>query len=109
MSLYADYLNERTDIKIIEGSDGFATYRYLNDRQVYIIDIYVPPDIRKKGAAAGMADEICEEARARGCTELIGSVDITAKTAKVSLAVLFAYGMDLVSCNNNGIILRKGL
>ncbi len=109
MSLYSEYLCERTDTHIIENDEGFATYRYVNEAQVYIVDLYVKPKARKQGCAAMMADLICREAKEHGCIEMIGTVDVTAKGAKESLAVLFAYGMDLVSCSNNVIVLKKGL
>lgn len=107
--MYAKYLGERTDTLIIEFPDGFATYRYLNEKQVYIVDIYVEPESRKIGTASLMADIICDDAKKLGRSELIGTVDVTSKGAKASLAVLFAYGMDLVSCNNNLIVLKKDI
>ena len=40
MSLYAEYLREKTDDEIIETVEGFATYRFLPGYACYIIDIY---------------------------------------------------------------------
>jgi GNAT superfamily N-acetyltransferase len=108
-SLYAKYLIERTHDHIIETDQGFATYRYLNRDQVYIIDIYVLPEFRKMGTASKFADKICEIAKTAGCTELIGSVITTCKGALDSIAVLQAYGMKIDTANNNTIIFRKGI
>lgn len=109
MSLYADYILERTSDKIIEGTSGFATYRYLDEKTVYIIDIYTIPSERKKGSAGILADLIAEEARGKGCIEMLGTVCLSAKGAKTSLQVLFAYGFELKSANNDVIILRKDI
>lgn len=93
MSLYSNYLKERTNDEILETDTGFATYRYLNEKQVYIVDIYVLPEHRELGDAASMADQICMIAKNRGCTELIGTVDYSTKEALRSAAVLKGYGM----------------
>ncbi len=109
MSFYADYLKERTNDNILETEQGYATYRFLSEKQVYIIDIYVDPAHRKKGIAAKMADAIAGEAKSVGCTEMIGTVNPTAKGSKESLLVLFAYGMELVRAENNVIVLKKDI
>lgn len=110
MSLYADYLTERTDDLIIENENGFATYRYLNEgRSVYVIDIYTIPEKRKEGAASWLADLIAIEAKSRGCTEMLGSVAPDTHGSTVSLKVLLAYGFQLQSSVSNAIILRKEL
>ncbi len=110
MSLYADYITERTNDLIIETDAGFATYRYINDgRSVYIIDIYTDPDSRKLGNAADLADDIVKEAQARGCSELLGTVVPSTKGSTASLRVLLAYGMTLQSAEKDLIIFRKGI
>lgn len=109
MSYYADYLRERTDDEIVETQAGFASYRFLNKDQCYIIDIYVVPEMRKNGAASQLASEIITIAKARGCTQLIGTVCVTAKNSDISLKVLQAYGMTLKSAQNEVIILKKDI
>lgn len=110
MSLYANYVRERTTDHILEAEDGFATYRFIEDEQtVYIIDIYTIPEMRKVGRAAHLADEIADIARRRGCTSMIGTVQPSAKGSTVSLKVLLAYGMRLESAGNDFIVMRKDL
>lgn len=110
MSLYADYLKERTDDLIIEIPNGFATYRYLNDgKSVYIIDIFVVPTSRKEGVASALADLIVHEATAKGATELLGTVVPTTRGSTTSLDVLRGYGMELKKAENNLIIFRKDI
>jgi len=108
LSLYAKYLLERSEDKIIETVHGFATYRFLNEgKSVYIIDIYVDPDFRKEGEAAAMADDIVAIAKKQGCIELLGTVCPSAKGAAASMKVLLAYGMVPHSASNDLVVFRK--
>lgn len=110
MSLYANYLREKTNDEILETDKGFATYRYLdNDKTVYIVDIYVLPDFRNTHEASKMADSIIAEAKEKGCTKMIGSVVPSAKGSTASLKVLLAYGMTLDSSTNDFILFKKEL
>ena len=108
-SLYAQYLTERTDDKIIEIESGFITYRYLNNDQVYIIDLFILPQYRKAGWASTLGDRVCEEAKEKGCKEVLGTVNLSTKGANASILTLIAYGMVVSSCSDNIIIFKKGL
>ena len=110
MSLYGQYIIERTADNILEDPYGFATYRYINDgRSVYIVDLYVIPEGRQTGRAAHMADRIVEAAKARGCTELLGTVVPSTKNSTTSLKVLIGYGMTLLSAATDLIVFRKDI
>lgn len=109
-SHYAQYLQERTEDKILETDYGFATYRYINNgRSVYIVDIFVSPDYRRKNGASAMADKVVEIAVQKGCTEMLGSVVPSAKGSTESLQVLIGYGMKLKSASENFIVFSKEL
>lgn len=95
LSLYAQYIAERAGRGIVETDQGFATFDYISDDTVYIVDLYVVPEARKSGVASSIADKICEEAIKAGKKFLLGSVDTTAKGAEESIKVLKAYGMQL--------------
>lgn len=108
MSMYADYLKERTDDQIVETDKGFATYRYLpNDNAVYIVDLYVIAEHRKQGVASTIADEIVKCAKSLGYTKLIGSVMPSSKGSTASMDVLRGYGMKLKSSGVDFIIFEK--
>jgi GNAT superfamily N-acetyltransferase len=108
MSLYAKYLAERTNDRILERNHSFATYRFIPEQKaVYIIDIYVEPDFRKAGNAAAMADEIAKIAKTEGCTKMLGSVVPSAKNSTASAKVLLAYGMSLQSSTNDFVLFEK--
>jgi GNAT superfamily N-acetyltransferase len=94
-SLYGQYIKERLGHGIVEIEHGFATFDYVSEDTVYIIDLYVVPEMRKSKIASTLADLICEQAKKDGKRYLLGSVDATAKTAETSHKVLLAYGMQV--------------
>lgn len=100
---------EKTSDKIIETDKAFATYRYVNDKTVYIIDLYVLPLFRKTDVASTIADNIVEEARKKGCNKLLGSVVPSNKNSTSSLKILLAYGMTLESSSNDFILFKKDI
>lgn len=109
MSMYAEYIKERTDDHILETETGFATYRFLGDATCYIIDIYVKPEFRKQSVASDIADTIMGIAKSSGYKKLIGSVVPSAKGSTTSLRVLLGYGMTLESCSNDFILFKKDI
>lgn len=110
MSLYARYLTERTNDRILETEHGFATYRLLPEaKSVYIVDLYVDPDFRKSGAASRLADQIAEMAKKEGATKMLGSVVPSTKGSNDSMKVLLAYGMRLQSSAFDLIVFEKEL
>jgi GNAT superfamily N-acetyltransferase len=110
MSLYAEYLQERTGDEILELASGFATYRFINNgTSVYIIDIYVEPEHRKTGLASALADQICRWAKDRGCSELLGTVAMGKPWTTDNTKVMLGYGMAIHSATPEAIIFRKEL
>jgi ribosomal protein S18 acetylase RimI-like enzyme len=109
MSLYADYLKERTDDQIVETDYGFATYRFLDEKQVYIVDIYIVPEKRRHYLASAIADIIVERAKAKGCVEVFGSVVPSAKNSDVSMKALLGYGMKPIAIKEAMVIFKKDI
>lgn len=107
MSLYAEYLRERTKDEILETEQGFATYRFTDEKTVYIIDIYVRPDFRKCGVGSDFSDSIMRLAKERGCTKMIGSVVPSMRNSTDSIKVLLAHGMKLDSSTNDFILFSR--
>lgn len=108
MSLYANYLFEKTNDHIIETDISYATYRYIDEgKTVYIVDIYVLPEFREEDHASDLANGIVTLAKEKGCNKLLGSVIPSAKNSTVSLKVLLGYGMTLESATNDFIVFKK--
>lgn len=108
-SMYAQYIKEKTTDFIVEYNSGFATYRFVDDTTVYILDIWIDPVYRKEGRASVIADHICDIAKAKGCTMLLGSVVPSSKGATDSIKVLLSYGMHVHSAVNDMIFFKKEL
>lgn len=110
MSLYGDYIKERSQDLIMEWDFGFATYRYINDRKsVYIIDIFTAPAWRLSGKAAFIVEKVIEEAKSKGCTELLGTIVPSAHWSTESMKFQIAMGMKILSASNDAIIMRKDI
>jgi predicted GNAT family acetyltransferase len=107
MGLYAQYIREKTNDKIIETDIGFATYRYIEDNTVYIVDVFVMPEFRKTGHGSGLADQVVLEAKSKGYRKLVVSVVPSSKNSTDSLKVILAYGMKLKSSSNDFIVFEK--
>lgn len=110
MSLYAEYLKEKTGDEIIETKNGFATFRFTTFKEnpaVYIVDIYVLPEIRNLKEASSLANAIVSRAKKDGCKFLLGSVIPSNKGSTSSLKVLLAYGMTMDSCSIDFILFKK--
>lgn len=107
MSMYALYAKEYIGDEVIETEKGFVQYRYLNEKQVYIVNIWIRSDFRKSGEASHLADRIVEQAKLSGRSELIGSVVPQAIHSTDSLQVLLGYGMKLKSASDNLILFSK--
>jgi predicted GNAT family acetyltransferase len=107
LSLFAEYLTERTNRHIIEAEFGFATYTYTDNQTVYIEDLYVIPEQRKSGLASKLTNDIIDLAKAKGCTRLLGSVVPSSKTSTDSMKAFLAFGMKLDSSTNDFVVLSK--
>lgn len=108
MSLYKEYIFEREQKEIIEGESGFATFKIF-DKECYLQDIYVKPELRQTKLASKMADEVCNIARNRGCSFLIGSVSIDDANATRNMKVFLNYNMELYKIAGSMIFLRKNI
>jgi len=108
MSLYAKYLTERTNDRILETGHGFATYRIIPEQKaVYMIDIFVESDFRKAGTATQMLDEISKIAKKEGCAKLMGCVVPSAKNSTESLRLPLSYGMKLASAGVDFVLFER--
>lgn len=109
MSMFAEYFKEFCGDETIETSNGFAVFRYLNDKQVYIVHIFVTYECREEGEASAIADMVVEAAKKRGCSELIGTVVPSANHASRSMRVLLGYGMTPYAIDGNMVCFRKDI
>lgn len=106
MSLYADYVKERTGRSVIENDDGFVVYYDLGSDSVFIEDMFVSKDKRRSKIGSSMADLIVKDAISRGKKMILCSVDPRANNSTDSIKIIMAYGFKLY-CTNGPMILLK--
>jgi len=66
MKLYADYLKEREGIDCKYNDYMFATYKIYEDNTATILDIYVDPQVRKKGIMLDFIVGVLEDIKKQG-------------------------------------------
>jgi len=104
MSMYADYLKEKSDIEYIEIKDkAFCTY-VVQEHCYYIVDIYVKPEFRKSQVASKLADRIALLAKFDDKKFLLGAVEIDSKHEDRNKKVLEGYGFTLSHVNEDDMI-----
>lgn len=106
--MYKDYLWEREQAEIVEFESGFMVLKVLPD-MLYIQDIYVKPDFRKKGVGKMMLMHAEEVAREIGKTMILGTCCPIAAGSTTSMKSMLATGFELKSCDTNLIYLVKKL
>lgn len=112
MSLFAKYIKELKNFEIIEDSDGFITYQFMEqDEQkwCYIEELYVVPEKRKTGKVVELADAVTKIAIEAGCNKLLGSIVPSLQGAHRRLEILMSYNFKLYSSQDNLIYLTKEL
>lgn len=95
MSLYAEYVTERTNRKVIEDENGFIIYEYIPGEIVFITDFFVTKEKRRQRIGFNLVDKVVEQAVKDGKTHILGSADLNAKNVLESIATIKAYGMTL--------------
>lgn len=108
MSLYSDYLNEIGNKEIVEHDYGFATY-LISGAECYVDDIYVRPEDRKTKKGLELANELTTIAKGRGCTYLLGTVNMRIKDPTSSVKNLLSYGFKLVKSSETMLMFTKEL
>ena len=100
-SLYSQYILEREGKEIIEDEEGFATYCDCEDGPgIYIADVFVTKNARKKNKAHSYFNQIEEIARGKDKTFLRTTVESALPGWEISLKALL--------CNNFNIKRRDG-
>lgn len=105
-SLYAHYILERENAYVLETEEGFGTYKFLNDKVCYLMDIFILKEHRKTNKATEIANKIKEIAKKEGSEILLGSVCTDANKVTESIKVLLAYGMEFYRSEGNMIYFR---
>lgn len=93
MNLYAQYLKERENKELIEKEFGFCIYEMAKPF-MYIADVFVSKENRKKGHAADFVEEIKQIAKEAGCKHIITGFCLKANNWKISKRVIQKLGFE---------------
>ena len=107
MSLYAKYIKERENSEIVETDYGFATFKIFDNGEVYVVDVYVEPKLRRQGKASELLDKIQEVTKPLGSKVLTTSVDLNANGVENSLNAIYKYGFMAIKRINSMIYFSK--
>ena len=102
--LYADYILERENSHYYETDYGFVTYRE-EDNHIYLVDMYIKPEYRKKGNGREFVKYMENIAKEWGKNLLITSASLEAKGAETSVKAILACGFKFYSINKNDSML----
>lgn len=108
MSFYKAYIKERENFETLEHHHGFATYQIV-DKFIYLKDIYVIPEMRKRHVAKEIADAVSEIGLAALCDKMFGSVCLTAPRVEENLQVILSYGFSYYRSEGNLLFFIKEL
>lgn len=108
-SLYAQYITERGDAKVIEIPEGFVSYNVINENQIYVMDVFVKLDYRRTHIASELTRMVENEGRRQGCKEIITTVIPTLVGSTISIKAILNYGFTLQSASNNMIVFKKDI
>lgn len=112
IDMYAAYVKERLGKDVYITDEGFAVYQVFHNDQgghIYIEEIYVKPEFRRKGAGTRIGDAICEIAKGKGIKRVYGSVNTLANGATASMKSLLYYNMEFSHIKNEMIFFVKKL
>ena len=85
---------------------GFMTLS-VEDRGIYIADVYVDPDMRGLGVARELLEMVDDMARGLGKKQLFGTVDCTTKTWRASVAAQEACGFRCAAQKGSAMLLVR--
>ena len=106
MSPYAKYILEREGARTIESEKGFISYKFFG-QECFIHTLYVEPEYRRKGAGTEFFNQVEAIAKEAECKVCSCTVSPKAIGATDSLMAILATGFQLVSSDNEKIVLIK--
>lgn len=104
LSLFEKWFKEYHDFDVIKTKNGFMTYK-IDGKVCFIIDMFALE--RGKGESAILADMVTAIARSKGCTSLVGFINLPSPYPEISLVAQIKYGFKIDKVYENKIVLKK--
>lgn len=106
-TLYAKYILERENTKIIENAHGFLTYKILGT-EALIVNLYVDPKSRKSGVCGDLINILETTAQKIGCEFISGSIQLFDPGRNTTMQAALKLGFSIEGANQQSIfIVRK--
>lgn len=110
MSLYAQYIKERSNREIIETDQGFVTYVAYKDG-LMVEDLYIKPEFRKQGLAIKFVYQVIDIVKANDMKTIYicvaPGIESPYVGATAMCKALLHHGCKLEQSFNNLLILSK--
>lgn len=104
-SLWAQYKAEMHGLTVLEVPWGFCAFVEAPD-SIFIDEFYVVREQRREGRGKELLEHIKVAAIKSGKQFLTSTVNLSSKTAQVSLAAQLAVGFYVVRANNDSLLLK---
>lgn len=107
--MFVEYLKERHGQDAVVWEQGFVIYEFLEPNIVYIRHIYVRPKFRRGNVGTELGDAVVDIARKKGCTVLVGAIEMSATEETKTGAMLgfLDYGMTPWKSDSENVYFRK--
>jgi GNAT superfamily N-acetyltransferase len=106
LTKYANYIKEKANIELIEHDYGFVSYSLLSDH-VYIHDMYIDKDHRRKGIGSDLLKQIEIIAWAKKIKYVLSAVQINSNGLHEALLAQMLKGFKIVGADEKEIKLAK--
>lgn len=92
MKLYKDYMKERENVEVIYTDDCFLSYKFLDDKSVFICDIYSRPTVRGQGKMLELGKQFVEDMKQKKIKVIYGTTVTTTNGWENSDRLLRKFG-----------------
>lgn len=108
MQLYAEYIKEREGMSLYFIDHGFISY-LLADNYLYIADMYVKPDYRRKGVGQELLNHVTDIAKKDKKKYILAQVDTSTNGFNASIDGMLKNNFEFYSSNEDVMHFRKVL
>ena len=98
------FQQEQFNRKYLEDKDGFISYTIYDDRSIYIYEIYVRPEARRKGAGTKLEEKLIAKEKP---TVIYCDVDLQCNNPEAALQGILTADYKITEASNRMIILCK--
>lgn len=99
-----NYQREKYDRKYIENKYGYICYNAYTDNSVFIHELHVEKEYRKKGKGSELEGELIKKEQPE---VIYCDIDLTSNSPETALLAVLSVGYKITGSNSRSIICRK--